>query len=100
MSANNFSLNFQEFLAHSDKPWDWCELSKIAPFHYVVDHPDLPWDWSELSKNVPFQYVLDHPDLSWTSNGLSRNPTVPSQFVLNRKPSDLNELTVIISHRI
>ena len=54
---------------HSDKPWDWNEIScnPNITMEYVETHLDKLWNWREISwnPNLTMEYVEKHSDKPW-----------------------------------
>ena len=104
------SKKFEDFFKkHTDKPWDWYELSEIqislwnmlkniqinhgigmdfhgiqiSPWKFVEKYPDKPWNWYRISRNpnITMEIIEKYPDKPWNWNGISYNPNITMEFI-------------------
>ena len=84
---------------YSSLSWSARALSRLAPLEYIEQHSDKPWDYPEISKRndlnmgfmkyhknklywwsisrtINFQDVIGNMDLSWDNKGISSNKNV------------------------
>jgi hypothetical protein len=80
-------LNIEFVIKHSERPWDWFELSRnrsVCTLENVLLYSQCPWSWREVSKSIQLsieRFTDQHLSLPWHMIPLHSNKTLTRDLI-------------------